>query len=72
MSDNNEVVVEIESENEEDSKPDFIMDESEIETEESGETDERTIEIVEAELENLKAEYKKQLEEISEKEREQY
>ncbi len=70
MPENNEVVIEIEQEKIE--KPDFLIDESEEETDASdeidAETEERTIETVEAELEALK----KQLEAVAETERKQY
>lgn len=78
MSDNNEVVIEIESEKEKSDKPDFLIDESEDDTETSNETEtdenteERTIKTLEAELEALKAEFKKKLEAVAETEREQY
>lgn len=66
MSENNEVSIEIETEESE--KPDFLIDESE----EDAVTEERTIETVEAELEALKEDLKKQLEAVAESEREQY
>ena len=70
MPENNEDNIEITEEIE---KPDFLIDESEEDEEVSDETDEeRTIETVEAELEALKEEYKKQLEAVAETEREQY
>ena len=78
MSENNEVVIEIETEKENIDKPDFLMDEDESEddtntsNETNAETEERTIETVEAELEVLKAEFKKELEAVAESEREQY
>ncbi|MDE0483579.1 MAG: nucleotide exchange factor GrpE [Candidatus Poribacteria bacterium] len=76
MSENNEVVIEVETETENIKKPDFLIDESEMDTDTSDETDmepeERTIETVEAELEALKEDLKKQLEAVAETEREQY
>lgn len=76
MPENNEVAIEIETEKEENKKPDFLIDESEEETdtpdEMEAETEERTIETVEAELETLKEDLKKQLEAVAEAEREQY
>ncbi len=76
MSENNEVVIEIETEKENIKKPDFLIDESEEETDVSdevdAETEERTIETVEAKLEALKEDFKKQLEAVAEAEREQY
>ncbi len=76
MPENNEVVIEIETEKENIKKPDFLIDESEVETDASDEmeveTEERTIETVEAELEALKQDLKKQLEAVAEAEREQY
>ena len=70
MSENNEVEIETEKIN----KPDFLIDESEEETDASTETEtvERTIETVEAELEELKEDFKKQLEAVAESEREQF
>lgn len=74
MSENNEVVIEVEKEKK--NKPEFLIDDSEEETDESleteTETEERTIETVEAELEELKEDLKKQLEAVAESEREQY
>ncbi|MDE0086414.1 MAG: nucleotide exchange factor GrpE [Candidatus Poribacteria bacterium] len=74
MSENNEVVIEVETENIK--KPDFLIDEAEEETDASDEVDAeaegRTIETVEAELEALKEDLKKQLEAVAETEREQY
>lgn len=74
MSENNEVVIEIEKEK--NNKPDFLIDEPEEETKVPSETEteaeERTIETVEAELEELKEDFKKQLEAVAESEREQY
>ncbi len=70
MPENNEVNIEIETEESE--KPDFLIDESEEGTEISHESEERTIEAVEAELEALKEDIKKQLEAVAESEREQY
>lgn len=70
MSENNEVSVEIETD--ENEKPDFLIDESEEDAEASDETEERTIETVEAELEALKEDIKKQLEEVAESERKQF
>lgn len=70
MSEDNEVIIEIETEESE--KPDFLIDESEEEAETSNETEERTIETVEAELEALKEDFKNQLEAVAESEREQY
>ena len=70
MPEDNEVIIEIESEESE--KPDFLIDESEEEAETSNETEERTIETVEAELEALKEDFKTQLEAVAESEREQY
>lgn len=74
MSENNEVVIDIETENS--TKPDFLIDESEEDLDASTETDaeakERTIETLEAELEVLKEDFKKQLEAVAESEREQY
>ncbi len=72
MSDNNEVVIEIETDKEKIEKPEFLIDDSEVESETTTETDERTIETVEAELEALKEDFKKQLEEVAESERKQY
>ncbi len=76
MSENNEVVIEVETEKENIKRPDFLIDEVEEETdatdETEAETEERTIEIVEAELEALKEDLKKQLEAVAETEREQY
>lgn len=69
MSENNEESIEITEEIE---KPDFLMDESEVEEEASDETDERSIETVEAELETLKEDFKLQIERVAESEREQY
>lgn len=69
-------MIEIETEKENIKKPDFLIDESEVETDASdemeAETEERTIETVEAELEALKEDLKKQLEAVAEAEREQY
>ncbi|MCY4403289.1 MAG: nucleotide exchange factor GrpE [Candidatus Poribacteria bacterium] len=74
MSENNEVVIEIEKDK--NNKPDFLIDEPEEETEVSSEAEteaeERTIETVEAELEELKEDFKKQLEAVAESERDQY
>ena len=76
MSKNNEVVVEIEDEK--NKKPEFLIDESELEAEAEAsndsetETVERTVETVEAELEALKEDFKKQLEAVAESEREQF
>ena len=70
MIENDEVSIEIVTD--EDEKPDFLIDESEEETETSNETEERTIETVEAELEVLKEDFKNQLEAVAESEREQY
>lgn len=73
MSENNEVVIEIETEK--NKKPDFLIDESEetdVSDEVDAETEERTIEAVAAELEALKEDFKKQLEAVAEAEREQY
>lgn len=70
MPENNEVIIEIKTEESE--KPDFLIDESEEETETSNETEERTIETVEAELEALKEDLKKQLEAVAESERQQF
>lgn len=76
MSENNEVVIEIEPEKENIKKPDFLIDEAEEEADASDEVDTeaegRTIETVEAELEALKEDLKKQLEAVAETEREQY
>ncbi len=74
MSDNNEVVIEIETDEEKTDKPEFLIDdsESEEESETSSETEERTLETVEAELEAVKEDFKKQLEEVAESEREQF
>ncbi len=81
MSENNEVVIEINKEKnnkekEKNKKPEFLIDETEEETDASPETEtadkERTIETVEAELEELKEDFKKQLEAVAESEREQY
>ncbi len=76
MSENNEVVIEVETETENIKKPDFLIDEAEEETDASDEVDAeaegRTIETVEAELEALKEDLKKQLEAVAETEREQY
>ncbi len=72
MSENNENEVVIEIETEENDKPDFLIDESKEETETSNETEERTIETVEAELEALKEDFKNKLEAVAEIEREQY
>ena len=80
MSENNEVVIEINDEKnnkdkEKNKKPEFLIDESEEETDASPETEtveERTIETVEAELEELKEDFKKQLEAVAASEREQY
>ncbi len=76
MSENNEVVIKIETEKENNDKPDFLIDVSQDETDASNETDteteERTIETVEAELEALKEEFKIQIEAIAEAERAQY
>ena len=69
MPENNEVSPEIETEESE--KPDFLIDESE-DTETSHESEERTIETVEAELEALKDDLKKQLEAVAESERQQF
>jgi molecular chaperone GrpE len=72
MSENNEVVIEVEPEKENIKKPDFLIDEDEEETDASdevdAETEERTIETVEA----LKKDFKIQLEAVAEAEREQY
>ncbi len=70
MPENNEEIIEIVTE--ESKKPDFLIDESEEDVEASDETDERTIETVEAELEALKEDFKIQLEAVAESEREQY
>ena len=70
MPENNEERIEIVTE--ESKKPDFLIDESEEDVEASDETDERTIETVEAELEALKEDFKIQLEAVAESEREQY
>ncbi len=70
MSENNEVVIEIETEK--NNKPDFLIDESEEESDASTETVERTIESVEAEIDELKEDFKKQLEAVAESEREQF
>ena len=76
MSKNNEVVIEIETEKENSKKPDFLIDESEEDTDASAETDveaeECTLETLETELEALKEDFKKQLEAVAESEREQY
>ncbi len=76
MSENNEVVIEVETEKENTKRPDFLIDEAEEETDASdevgAETEGRTIETVEAELEALKEDFKKQLEAVAETEREQY
>lgn len=74
MSDNNEVVIEIESDKEKTEKPEFLIDESEeeSETDTEKEKEERTIEIVEAELVALKDDFKKKLEAVAESERKQY
>ena len=76
MSENNEVVIEIEPEKENIKKPDFLIDESEMDTDTSDETDteteERTIETVEAELDALKEDFKKQLKAVAKTEREQF
>ena len=76
MAENNEVMIEVETEEENIKRPDFLIDAAEEETDASGETDteteKRTIEIVEAELEALKEDLKKQLEAVAETEREQY
>ena len=70
MPENNEVSIEIETKESE--KPDFLIDESEEETEKLNETEERSIETVEAELEALKEDLKKQLEAVAESERQQF
>lgn len=70
MPENNEENIEIVTE--ESKKPDFLIDESEEDVEASDETDKRTIETVEAELEALKEDFKIQLEAVAEAEREQY
>ena len=70
MPENSEESIEIVTE--ESKKPDFLIDESEEDVEASNETDERTIETVEAELEALKEDFKIQLEAVAESEREQY
>ncbi len=76
MSENNEVVIEIETEEEKTDKPEFLIDESEDEadepTETETETEERTIETLEAEIEALKEDFKKQIEAVAESEREQF
>ena len=76
MSENNEVVIEIETEEEKTDKPEFLIDESEDEADESTdtetETEERTIETLEAEIEALKEDFKKQIEAVAESEREQF
>ena len=76
MSENNEVVIEIETEEEKTDKPEFLIDESEDEADESTDTDteteELTIETLEAEIEALKEDFKKQIEAVAESEREQF
>ena len=76
MSENNEVVIEIETEEEKIDKPEFLIDESEDEADESTETDteteERTIETLETEIEALREDFKKQIEAVAESEREQF
>lgn len=74
MSENKEVVIEIETEN--DDEPDSSVsedkDEPEISTEPVDDNEGPTIESLEAEIEALKEEYKKQIEAVAEAEREQY
>ncbi len=76
MSENNEVVIEIETEEEKTDKPEFLIDESEDEADEptdtETETEECTIETLEAEIEALKEDFKKQIEAVAESEREQF
>lgn len=74
MPENNEVAIEIETENEDMPKVPFIEyeEETNASTETETEPQERTIETVEAELEALKAEFKEQIETVAESEREQY
>ena len=73
MSDNKEVIIEIETENDE---PDSTGTETQDDTVDSAdvnnEKEELTMETLEKEIEELKEEYKKQIETVAESEREQY
>ena len=73
MSDNKEVIIEIETENDE---PDSTGTETQDDTVDSAdvnnEKEELTLETLEKEIEELKEEYKKQIETVAESEREQY
>lgn len=73
MSENKEVVIEIETDNDEpDSTTSETQDDSDNSTETENDKEERTIEKLEEEIEALKEEYKKQIEAVAESEREQY
>lgn len=73
MSENKEVVIEIETENDEpDSTTSETQDNLDNSTENENEKEEPTIETLEAEVEALKEEFKKQIEAVAESEREQY
>ena len=73
MSENKEVVIEIETENDKtDSETSATQHDSDNTTEIENKNDEPTVETLLAEIEELKEYYKKQIEEVAESERSQY